>query len=58
MPLIPQQAILHGMGSTYEIALASLESQLEELPDVRIVSISIATPTFASVRLVAVVETI
>lgn len=58
MPLVPQQAILHGLGATFELALASLETQMDELPDVRIVSISIATPTITIVRLVAVVETV
>ena len=58
MPLVPQQAILHGQGSTYDIALAALEEEIEQLPDVRIISLTMATPTFTLVHLVAVVETI
>jgi hypothetical protein len=58
MALVPQQAILHSQGSTYDLALAGLEAQMDELPDVRIISITMATPTLSSVRLVAVVETV
>lgn len=58
MPLVPQQAILHGQGNSYALALADLEAQMDELPDVRIVSITIATPMVQFMHIVAVVETI
>ena len=58
MPLIPKQAILRTHGSGYELAIAALEAQMDELPEVRIVSISIATPTLYTVQVVAVVETV
>lgn len=58
MPLVPQQAILHGQGATFALALAELETQMDEMPEVRIVSISVTNPIINFYRLVAVVETV
>ncbi len=43
MPLVPQQAILYGEGNTLDNAIADLDKQMDELPDVKIVSINFAS---------------
>lgn len=60
MPLIPQQAIIDSVGSTYALALERLEKQMSDFPDIRIVTISVSAliPGTVSVRIVAVVETV
>ena len=69
MPLVPQQALLHAKGLTIELAFRDLETQMDEMPDVRIVSVSVLNP-FADLtnhfikipgvgyQIVAVVETV
>lgn len=58
MPLVPQQAILYGEGNTVDSAIAHLEKQMDELPDVKIVSISLYSLGAAHHRVLAVVETV
>ncbi len=58
MPLVSQQAVIHGFGASFQLALEALEAQMDEMPDLRIISISASTPSFQTMHLVAVVETI
>lgn len=58
MPLVPQQAVLFGIGNSMESAMTQIEKQMDELPDVRIISISVAAGSLHTFHLAAVVETI
>lgn len=58
MPLIPQQAIIYAAGPTYPVAYSRLEQQLDEYPEVRIISLAAAQLAGAAIQLIAVVETI
>lgn len=57
MPLVEQQAVIISGGMTVAQAYVELERQMDEMPPVRIVSIS-SFGKAGDVALVAVVETV
>lgn len=58
MPLVPEQSILYADGISFARAQASLQKQMDDMPALKIVSISLASIAVANFRLVAVVETV
>lgn len=57
MPLVEQQAVLMSGGITVAQAYVELERQMDEMPLVRIISLS-TFGKYGDVALVAVVETV
>ena len=58
MPLVPQQAVITLIGTTVFDAELKLNAQLESFPQVRIISVSLATGTLSEIHLMAIIETV
>jgi hypothetical protein len=56
MPLVPQQAVIESRGMSVRDCMKSLQSQLQPLPEVRIISIA-THKEVGGLVLIAVVET-